>query len=89
MALEYSVELRGSFLPQCDSQHTELPHFGNGKTVDSHETPQKFPKMTVWCGFTTTFILGPFFFEEFGIHAHATCSVTGRWHHDMLQNSVP
>lgn len=52
------------------------------------EIPLHSPKVTVWCGFTATFILGPFFFEEITARGPVTCSVTGRRYHDMLQTFV-
>ncbi|GFV95598.1 transposable element tc3 transposase [Trichonephila clavipes] len=48
------------------------------------EIPQQSPNVTFWCGFTTTFILGSFFFEEIGEREPVTCSVTGRRYHDMM-----
>ncbi|GFX82889.1 uncharacterized protein TNCV_2958451 [Trichonephila clavipes] len=51
------------------------------------EIPLQFPKDTVRCGFTVTFILGPFF-EEIGERWAHRWSVMGRRYHDMLQTFV-
>ncbi|GFV32619.1 uncharacterized protein TNCV_441111 [Trichonephila clavipes] len=67
-------------------------HFHLSGTVNTHncriwdmENPRTFqeiplhsPKVTVWCGFTATFILGPFFFEETTRNGPVTCIVTAR-----------
>ncbi|GFV11487.1 uncharacterized protein TNCV_1413641 [Trichonephila clavipes] len=67
-------------------------HFHLSGTVNTHncriwdtENPRTFqeiplhsPKVTVWCGFTATFILGPFFFEETTRNGLVTCTVTAR-----------
>ncbi|GFV75722.1 uncharacterized protein TNCV_1756501 [Trichonephila clavipes] len=45
-------------------------------------------KVTVWCGITATFVLGPFFFEETTPTGPATCSVTGSRYAAMLKNYV-
>ena len=29
-----------------------------------HQVPLHPPKVTVWCGFTATFVIGPYFFEK-------------------------
>ncbi|GFU50783.1 uncharacterized protein TNCV_2494891 [Trichonephila clavipes] len=67
-------------------------HFHLSGTVNTHncriwdtENPRTFqeiplhsPKVTVWCGFTATFIPGPFFFEETARNGPVTCTVTAR-----------
>ncbi|GFV87672.1 uncharacterized protein TNCV_779561 [Trichonephila clavipes] len=67
-------------------------HFHQSGTVNIHncrmwdtENPRTFqeiplhsPKVTVWCGFTATFILGPFFFEETTRSGPVTCTVMAR-----------
>ncbi|GBN98011.1 hypothetical protein AVEN_169136-1 [Araneus ventricosus] len=68
MAVEDFVERRGSFLPEWDSQHTEMSHLGEGKSADAQWNSLHSPKLIVWCGFTATFILGPFFFVEITAH---------------------
>jgi hypothetical protein len=52
------------------------------------EIPLHSPKVTVWCGFTATFILGPFFFEEATCSGPRTCTVTARRYKNMLENFV-
>lgn len=53
-----------------------------------HTIPLHSPKVTVWCGFTSQFILGPFFFEENQANGPVTCSVTALRYRDMLNNFV-
>ncbi|GFW74902.1 uncharacterized protein TNCV_2677701 [Trichonephila clavipes] len=52
------------------------------------EIPLHSPKVTVWCGLTATFILGPFFFEETTRNGPVTCTVTARRYKNMLENFV-
>ncbi|GFX88480.1 uncharacterized protein TNCV_2279481 [Trichonephila clavipes] len=75
-------------------------HFHLSGTVNTHncriwdtESPRAFqeiplhsPKVTVWCGFTATFILGPLFFEETTRNGPVTCTVTARRYKNMLEN---
>ncbi|GFV32773.1 uncharacterized protein TNCV_3312541 [Trichonephila clavipes] len=77
-------------------------HFHLSGTVNTHncriwdtENPRTFkeiplhsPKVTVWCGFTATFILSPFFFEETTRNGPVTCPVTARRYKNMLKNFV-
>ncbi|GFU40802.1 uncharacterized protein TNCV_2466321 [Trichonephila clavipes] len=77
-------------------------HFHLSRTVNTHncriwdtENPRTFqeiplhsPKVTAWCGFTATFILGPFFFEETTRNGPVTCTVTTRRYKNMLENFV-
>ncbi|GFX03738.1 uncharacterized protein TNCV_2113101 [Trichonephila clavipes] len=74
-------------------------HFHLSGTVNTHncriwdtENPRTFqeiplhsPKVTVWCGFTATFILGPFLTTRNG---PVTCTVTARRYKNMLGNFV-
>ncbi|GFW61471.1 uncharacterized protein TNCV_347191 [Trichonephila clavipes] len=77
-------------------------HFHLSGTVNTHncriwdtENPRTFqeiplhsPKVTVWCGLTATFILGPFFFEETTRNGPVTCTVMARRYKNMLENFV-
>lgn len=47
-----------------------------------HEKPLHSPKVTVWCGVTTSGIIGPYFFEL----DNQTVTVTSDRYVDMLQN---
>ncbi|GFX95952.1 uncharacterized protein TNCV_2085321 [Trichonephila clavipes] len=67
-------------------------HFHLSGTVNTHncriwdtENPRTFqdiplhsPKVTVWCGFTAKFILGPFLFEKTTRNGPVTCTVMAR-----------
>lgn len=77
-------------------------HFHLSGTVNTHncriwdttnprtfqEIPLHSPKVTVWCGFTATFILGPFFFEEVTPNGLQTCTVTANRYKRMLETFV-
>lgn len=45
-------------------------------------------KVTVWCGFTASFIIGPYFFEETGALGPVTVTVTGQRYACLLRNHV-
>ncbi|GBN75379.1 hypothetical protein AVEN_8064-1 [Araneus ventricosus] len=45
-------------------------------------------KGTVWCGFTASFIIGPYFFEETGALGPVTVTVTGQRYECLLRNHV-
>ncbi|GBL92398.1 hypothetical protein AVEN_174692-1 [Araneus ventricosus] len=53
-----------------------------------HPIPLHSPKVTVWGGFTSQFILGPYFFEENDDNGPVTCSVTAAKYCDMLNSFV-
>ncbi|GFU26239.1 uncharacterized protein TNCV_5106501 [Trichonephila clavipes] len=53
------------------------------ETDNPHSTlrvPLHSPKVTVWCEFSASFILGPYFFDELGAGGPVTCSITGQRH---------
>lgn len=51
--------------------------------------PMHSPRVTVWCGFTAAFILGPFFFEEScPASGWKTCTVTAERYLTLLRNQV-
>ncbi|GFW36722.1 uncharacterized protein TNCV_1220541 [Trichonephila clavipes] len=52
------------------------------------QVPLHSPKVTVWCGFSTSFILGPYFFEELGAGGPVTCSITGQRYASLLRNKI-
>ena len=53
-----------------------------------HEIPLNSPKITVWCGFTAEFIIGPFFFETITPTGPETCTINAERYHEMLQTFV-
>ncbi|GBM09990.1 hypothetical protein AVEN_23983-1 [Araneus ventricosus] len=65
----------------CRIWATENPHA-------IQEQPLHSEKVTIWCGFTATFIIGPYFFEEITANGIQTCSVTGYRYRDMLREFV-
>ncbi|GFX90703.1 uncharacterized protein TNCV_3195211 [Trichonephila clavipes] len=79
---ETHFTLRGSVnTHNCRIWATENP-----RTVV--KTPLHDEKVTVWVGFTTSTIIGPFFFEEMRDSGFATATVTGERYADMLQNRI-
>ncbi|GFU80118.1 uncharacterized protein TNCV_579981 [Trichonephila clavipes] len=52
------------------------------------EFPLHDEKVTVWVGFTTSTVIGPFFFEEMRDSGFVTATVTGERYTDMLQNHI-
>ncbi|GBM81074.1 hypothetical protein AVEN_100540-1 [Araneus ventricosus] len=52
----------------------------------SHTIPLHSPKVTIWCGFTSQFILGPFFFEENDDNDPVPCSVTSLRYRNILNS---
>lgn len=81
---------------------TDEAHFTLRGSVNSHncriwatenprtfvQTPLHDQKVTVWCGFNTSTVIGPFFFEEMRDSDFVTVSVTGKRYADMLQNQI-
>lgn len=52
------------------------------------QIPLHSPKLTIWCGFTADFIIGPFFFENITRTGPQTCTVTAERYRDMLTSFV-
>ncbi|GFY22565.1 uncharacterized protein TNCV_2178261 [Trichonephila clavipes] len=52
------------------------------------QVPLHSPKITVWCGFSAYFILGPYFFEELGAGGPVTYSITGQRYASLLRNKI-
>ncbi|GFW33253.1 uncharacterized protein TNCV_2859311 [Trichonephila clavipes] len=65
----------------CQIWETDNPH-------STLQVPLHSPKVTVWCGFSTSFILGPYFFEELGAGGPVTCSITGQRFASLLRNKI-
>ncbi|GFV45124.1 transposable element tc3 transposase [Trichonephila clavipes] len=65
----------------CRIWETDNPH-------STLRVPLHSPKVTVWCGFSTTFILGLYFFEELGAGGSVTCSITGQRYASLLRNKI-
>ncbi|GFX33094.1 DUF4817 domain-containing protein [Trichonephila clavipes] len=64
--LDGSVNTHNCRIWESDNPHSTL------------QVPLHSPKVTVWCGFSASFILGPYFFEELGAGGPVTCSITGQ-----------
>ncbi|UYV65386.1 hypothetical protein LAZ67_3004168 [Cordylochernes scorpioides] len=52
------------------------------------EMPLHQRRVIVWCGFTSSFIIGPFFFEEINGRTFKTASVTGERYVQLLREKV-
>ncbi|GBL73476.1 hypothetical protein AVEN_159472-1 [Araneus ventricosus] len=50
--------------------------------------PLHSQKITVWCGFTTAFIVGTFFFEQIGPSHPVTYTVNGTRYESLLRNQL-
>ncbi|GFX48816.1 uncharacterized protein TNCV_901981 [Trichonephila clavipes] len=65
-----------------------IVEFGQRKILTlSRKKPYILKKETIWCDFTTTFLIG-YFFEEIKPNGIPTCSITGELYHDMLRDFV-
>ncbi|GFT87757.1 uncharacterized protein TNCV_4001031 [Trichonephila clavipes] len=74
--LDGSVNTHNCRIWESDNSHSTL------------QVPLHSPKVTVWCGFSATFILGPYFFEELGAGGLVTCSITGQRYASLLRNKI-
>ncbi|GFV37278.1 uncharacterized protein TNCV_2255801 [Trichonephila clavipes] len=74
--LDGSVNTHNCRIWESDNSHSTLQ-------VSLHS-----PKVTVWCGFSASFILGPYFFEELGAGGPVTCSITGQRYASLLRNKI-
>ncbi|GBM14879.1 hypothetical protein AVEN_28603-1 [Araneus ventricosus] len=50
--------------------------------------PPNSQKVTMWCGFTAAFFVGPFFFKEIGPSGPVTCGVNGTRFESLLCNQL-
>ncbi|GFS85514.1 uncharacterized protein TNCV_2793861 [Trichonephila clavipes] len=74
--LDGSVNTHNCRIWESDNPHSTL------------QVPLHSPKVTVWCGFSASFILGPYFFEELGAGGPVTCSITGQRYASLLRNNI-
>ncbi|GFX94717.1 transposable element tc3 transposase [Trichonephila clavipes] len=65
----------------CRIWETDNPH-------STLRVPLHSPKVTVWCGFSASFIHGPYFLEELGSRGTVTCSITGQRYASLLRNKI-
>jgi hypothetical protein len=61
-------------------------HWSDSNPHNLFPVPLHDQKVTVWCGFTSSFILGPYFYEELTPAGFKTCSVNGERYKHMLEN---
>ncbi|GBM14970.1 hypothetical protein AVEN_116611-1 [Araneus ventricosus] len=65
--------------------HSELQNMGNEKPFSHQPVSLHSKTVTVWCGFTASFIVGPFFFEDIG---PVTCTVNGILNETLMRNHL-
>ena len=63
-------------------------HWEDNNPHDVLAPPLHDEKVSVWCGITCTFILGPYFFKEVTDGDLQTCTVTSARYLDMLTHYV-
>ena len=59
-----------------------------GKLLVLHQQPLHSVYVTMWCGFTSTFILVPFFFESITPRGPVRCIVTSASYENILKQHV-
>ncbi|GBN59864.1 hypothetical protein AVEN_7901-1 [Araneus ventricosus] len=69
-------------------KYSKLQNIGKRESVQMQPLPLHSQKVTVWCGFTAAFIVGPFFFEEIGPSGPVTCTVNGTRYEYILRNQL-
>ena len=62
--------------------------WGSTKPLLAHQRPLHFAYVTVWCRFTSTFILGPFFFERITPMGRVLCTVTSASYENILMHCM-
>ena len=63
--------------------------WATSNTREYHSQSLHSPRVTVWCGFTASFILGPFFFEEpCPISSRKICTATAERYLTLLRNHI-
>ncbi|GFX64853.1 transposable element tc3 transposase [Trichonephila clavipes] len=65
----------------CQIWETDNPH-------STLQVPLFSPKVTVWSGFSASFILGKYFFEKIGAGGPVTCYTTGQRYASLLRNEI-
>ncbi|GFW30315.1 uncharacterized protein TNCV_3850861 [Trichonephila clavipes] len=74
--LDGSVNTHNCRIWESDNPHSTL------------QVPLHSSKVTMWCGFSASFILGPYFFEELGAGGPVTCSITGQRYASLLRTKI-
>lgn len=77
------------FSLHCDVNTQNSRIWATSNPREYHSQPLHSPHITVWCGFTASFILGPFFFEEHcPVSGFKTCTVTAKRYLTLLRDHV-
>lgn len=61
-------------------------HWAEKNPHEIFASPLHEAKVTVWCGITGSFVIGPYFFEEVTPKGLKTCSITSQRYETMLNN---
>ncbi|GFW64835.1 uncharacterized protein TNCV_3066921 [Trichonephila clavipes] len=88
MSLEYHLHRRSPLSFGWFGEYSQLPNLGNRQSAFPLRVPLHSTKVTVWWGFSASFILGPYFFEELGAGGSVTCSITGQRYASLLRNKI-
>ncbi|GBM93967.1 hypothetical protein AVEN_106933-1 [Araneus ventricosus] len=89
MAMEHFEDRRSPiFLSKVLSIHKNCRIRARENPFQMQPLPLHSQKVTVWCGFTAAFIVGPFFFEEIDPSGPVTCTVNGTHYESLLRNQL-
>ena len=64
------------------------PRWGSTKQLVVHQQPLRSAYATVWCGFTSTFFLGPFLFERITPRGPVRCTATSASYENIVMQRV-
>ncbi|GBN00627.1 hypothetical protein AVEN_199877-1 [Araneus ventricosus] len=86
--MEHFVDRRSPFPSRRFCQYSKLQNMGKARENPFQMQPLSLhsQKVTVWCGFTAAFIVGPFFFEEIDPSGPVTCTANGTRSDSLLRN---
>ncbi|KFM66509.1 hypothetical protein X975_13440, partial [Stegodyphus mimosarum] len=83
----WTDEAHFSLHGDVNTQNRRIWETSNPREYQSQ--PLHSPHVTVWCGFTASFILGPFFFEELcPVYGVKTCTITAARYLTLLRDHV-
>ncbi|GFW87737.1 transposable element tc3 transposase [Trichonephila clavipes] len=88
MALEYPLDRRSTLSFGRFSEYSQLSNLGIRQFTFHLTSSATSPKVTMWFGFSASFNLGPYFFEELGVGGPVTCSITGQRYTSLLRNKI-
>ncbi|GBN40788.1 hypothetical protein AVEN_30923-1 [Araneus ventricosus] len=90
MDLTHFVDRRSPFPSPKFCQYSKLQNIIYIYPFQMQPLPLHSQKVTVWCGFTAAFIIGPFFSEEIGPPGPITCIVNAlRYESPLRKQLIP